>query len=88
MHALEEMTTGEKWVNLIISEKKNHLLLQIENPIVKIPRFIDGIPTSGQKGHGIGVKSIVHYVEQLNGQCQFSLTDRSFILRFLFRGKI
>ena len=83
MHALEEMTTGEKWVNLTISEKKNHLLLQIENPIVKIPRFINGIPTSGQKGHGIGVKSIVHYVEQLNGQCQFSLTDHSFILRII-----
>lgn len=83
MHALEEMTTEKKWANLTISEKKNHLLLQIENPIVRIPKFVNGIPTSGKKGHGIGVKSIVYYTEQLNGQCHFSLTDNTFILRII-----
>lgn len=83
MHALEEISADKKWVKLTVSEKNNHLLLQIENPIVKIPRFIDGIPTSGKKGHGIGVKSIVYYVEQLSGQCDFSLTDHSFVLRII-----
>lgn len=83
MHALEEMPTGEKWANLTISEKGKHLLLQIENPVVRIPKFVDGIPTSGKKGHGIGVKSIVYYVEQLNGQCHFSLIDHSFVLRII-----
>ncbi|MDE6742910.1 MAG: GHKL domain-containing protein [Lachnospiraceae bacterium] len=83
MHALEEMTTEKKWANLTISEKNNHLLLQIENPIVRIPKFVNGIPTSGKKGHGIGVKSIIYYVEQLNGQCHFSLTDHTFILRII-----
>lgn len=83
MHALEEMTAGEKWVNLTISEKKNHLLLQIENPVVKIPKFVDGIPVSDKKGHGRGVKSIVYYVEQLGGQCQFSLNGQSFVLRII-----
>lgn len=83
MHALEEMDTEEKWVDLAISEKKDHLLLKIENPIMKNPRFIDGVPTSGKRGHGIGVKSIVYYVEQLNGQCHFSTTDHSFVLRII-----
>ena len=83
MHALEEMDTEEKWVNLSICEKKDHLLLKIENPIVKVPRFADGVPISGKKGHGIGVKSIVYYVEQFNGQCLFSTTDHSFILRII-----
>ena len=83
MHALEEMDTEEKWVNLSICEKKDHLLLKVENPIVKVPRFADGVPISGKKGHGIGVKSIVHYVEQLNGQCHFSTTDHSFVLRII-----
>ena len=83
MHALKEMDTEKKWVNLTISEKENHLLLQIENPIVQIPKFINGIPTSGKKGHGIGVKSIVYYVEQLKGQCHFSLIDHSFVLRII-----
>ena len=83
MHALEEMDTEEKWVNLSICEKKDHLLLKIENPIVKVPRFADGVPISGKKGHGIGVKSIVYYVEQLKGQCLFSTTDHSFVLRII-----
>lgn len=83
MHALEEMNTEDRWVNLTISEKENHLLLQIENPIIRVPRFVNGIPTSGKKGHGIGVKSIVYYVEQLSGQYHFFLADRSFILRII-----
>ena len=83
MHALEEMDTEEKWVNLSICEKKDHLLLKVENPIVKVPRFADGVPISGKKGHGIGVKSIVYYVEQLNGQCHFSTIDHSFVLRII-----
>ncbi len=83
MHALEEMDAGEKWVNLTITEKKDHLLLQIENPVVRIPKFVDGIPTSDKNGHGIGVKSIIYYVEQLKGQCHFSLADHSFILRII-----
>lgn len=83
MHALEETDMEEKWINLSVFERKNHLLLEIENPIEKMPVFVDGIPTSGQKGHGIGVKSIVYYVEQLKGQCHFSTTDHSFVLRII-----
>lgn len=83
MHALEEIGTEKKWASLTISEKGNHLLLQIENPVVRIPRFVSGIPVSDKKGHGIGVKSIVYYVEQLNGQYYFSFIDHSFILRII-----
>lgn len=83
MHALEEITTEKKWANLVIFERKNHLMLQIENPVARMPRFVNGIPTSGKKGHGIGVKSIIYYVEQLNGQCRFSLTNNSFVLRII-----
>lgn len=83
MHALEEMSGEDKWVNLTVCEKNQRFLMQIENPIEKIPRFVNGIPTSGKKGHGIGVKSIVYYVEQLSGHCQFSLTDHSFVLRII-----
>lgn len=83
MHVLEETVLEEKWTNLTVSEKKNHLLIQIENPIERIPKFVDGIPTSDKKGHGIGVKSIVYYVEQLNGQCHFSVADHSFVLRII-----
>ena len=88
MHALtqmdtEEITTEKKWVRLTISKKGNHLLLHIENPVLQIPKFVDGIPTSKKKGHGIGVKSIVYYVEQLNGQCHFSVSNHLFVLRII-----
>lgn len=79
----QEMDTEKKWVRLSISQKGEHLLLQIENPVVKIPKFVDGIPTSNRKGHGIGVKSIVYYVEQLNGQCQFFVSNHVFVLRII-----
>lgn len=83
MHALEQMKTSSKWTRLTISQKKSHLLIQVENPVEKIPEFIDGIPVSAEKGHGIGVKSIIYYVEQLNGQCHFSVTDHCFVLRII-----
>lgn len=83
LHALEEIDTEKKWANLTISEKGNHLLLQIENPMAQIPRFVNGIPISDKKGHGVGIKSIIYYVEQLNGQYHFSFTDHTFILRII-----
>lgn len=83
MYALEKMNINKKWVNLTISNKKNRLLISVENPVLQAPKFADGIPTSGRRGHGIGVKSIVHYVEQLNGQCHFSVSDNLFTLRIM-----
>ena len=88
LHAFKQMDTGEissekKWVRLTMSQKRNHLLIHIENPVLQTPKFVDGIPTSDKKGHGIGVKSIVYYVEQLNGQCQFSVSNHLFILRII-----
>lgn len=82
-HALEDMDIENKWINLMISKKQDHLLLQIENPILRAPKFVDGIPTSGKQGHGIGVKSIIYYVEQLNGQYHFSVSEHSFILKII-----
>lgn len=88
MHALKQMDAEEidvekQWVRLSISQKGKHLLLHIENPVLKIPKFVDGIPTSNKKGHGIGVKSIIYYVEQLHGQCQFSVANNVFVLRII-----
>ena len=83
MHALEQMDISSKWAKLTVSQKKNHLLLQVENPVEKIPEFADGIPVSNRDGHGIGVKSVIYYVDQLNGQCQFSVSDHCFILKII-----
>ena len=78
---MEETDAEKPWIRLTIFQKEDHILLQIENPVVHIPKSVNGISTSDKKGHGIGVKSIVYYVEQLNGQCQFSICDQLFVLR-------
>lgn len=83
LNAFNESDSDNKWVRLMISQKGNHLLFQIENPVQQIPRFADGIPVSERKGHGIGVKSIVYYTEQLGGQCQFNVSGNTFILRII-----
>ena len=59
------------------------MLLEIKNPIETIPKFIDGIPISDKKGHGIGAKSIVYYVQQLKGQCHFSVEEHCFVLKII-----
>lgn len=86
MHALEDQTKENKWADLEISMKGEHLLVELKNPIEKMPQFVDGIPISKREGHGIGVKSIIYYVEQMNGQYHFSVTDHIFILRIIIGG--
>lgn len=83
MHALEAMDMEEKWVSLSMSQRKNRFLLQIENPILETPKLVDGIPVSDREGHGFGIKSILYYVEQIKGQCQFSVSDSSFLMRII-----
>lgn len=83
MHALEKTDIKDKRASLLMFQKRNHLLFQIENPVQQIPKFVDGIPVSSKKGHGIGAKSIVFYVEQLNGTCHFSVSEQSFILKII-----
>ena len=83
MHSLEKLQSDDKWARLSLTQKDHQLLLEIENPVDKAPKFVDGIPASSEKGHGIGVKSIVYYVEQLHGQYHFSVLNHTFILRII-----
>lgn len=83
MHALENVPPEKKWASLTISTKDNSLLLQLENPTENMPEFVDGVPVSSREGHGIGVRSIIYYVEQLHGQWYFSVSEGSFFLRVI-----
>ena len=40
-------------------------------------------PISDKKEHGIGTRSMVHYVEKLHGQCNFSVQEHKFLLRII-----
>lgn len=83
MHAVEGMTDDKKWAELTISEKNDTVLLRLQNPTASIPKFMGGVPVSNKEGHGIGVKSIIHYVEKLNGQWHFSVSDNTFIMQVI-----
>lgn len=83
LHALEKTDIKDKRASLLMFQKRNHLLFQIENPVQQIPKFVDGIPVSSKKKHGLGVKSIILYVEQLHGTWHFSVSDHSFILKII-----
>lgn len=83
MHALEHNVPSQQWARLSLSLKGKHILCSLENPTSTPPRFADGIPVSTKSEHGIGVRSIMYYVEQLNGQCQFFMSEGNFVLRVI-----
>lgn len=84
MNALmKENAPEEKWVNLKMFQRDDRLMIQMENPCYHPPRFVDGIPISDKKEHGIGTRSMVHYVEKLHGQCNFSVQEHKFLLRII-----
>jgi sensor histidine kinase regulating citrate/malate metabolism len=83
MHAIEGLAENKHWAKLSISNRGNSILMQLENPTDKTPRFVDGIPVSDKKGHGIGIKSIIYYVDKLNGQWQFTVNDGKFIMQVI-----
>ena len=43
--------------------------------------FVNDLPISREKNHGIGVKSMVYVVEKYKGIYQFSAKDGVFIFR-------
>ena len=75
--------TGAAGITFKMGPAYSFILFQLENPVEKIPAFVDGVPVSTRNGHGIGVRSIIYYVEQLHGQCHFSIVDHCFVLRII-----
>lgn len=75
-----QVTIGEK---LPLSEKSGHLLLMAKNTVRNAPVFNDGVPVTERSGHGLGARSIVYYVEKLNGQYQFFMENGDFVVRII-----
>lgn len=68
-------------IDVSVYEKSGKLFLQIINSCGEDITFVDGIPVTNRKGHGIGVRSICAIVEQYDGIYAFSRKDGQFILR-------
>lgn len=63
-------------------QKDGRLFLQIANSCSFPVQFCaEGIPTTSQPGHGLGVRSICAIVEQYGGMYSFSQQQDQFVLR-------
>ena len=80
---VQELPQKKRLIQLSLSEKSGHLLLMAKNTVRNAPVFNDGVPVTERSGHGLGAKSIVYYVEKLNGQYQFFMENGDFVVRII-----
>jgi len=75
----------EKGGNALIEvagfEKNHKILLEVANSYDKEVQLQNGVPTTCERGHGIGVRSICAITEKYNGMYSFSEKDGRFVLR-------
>lgn len=83
MHAVQELPQDKRYIELSLSEKVGHLLLMAKNTVQNAPVFNDGVPVTERSGHGLGARSIVYYVEKLNGQYQFFMENGDFVVMII-----
>ena len=83
MHAVDELTGKDRRIHLSVFEKSGHLLMLEKNPTDRPPVFSDGIPVTDKSGHGIGIQSVIYYVEHEHGQYQFYLEGQEFVARII-----
>ena len=83
MHAVTKLPVEKRIVHLSIFEKGNHLLILQKNPASATPVFSNGIPVTTAKNHGIGVQSVIYYVEKEHGQYQFYMEGEDFVVRII-----
>lgn len=83
MHAVLDLPKKDRLIHLRISEKTDHLLILQKNPTLHVPVFVNDIPVATKKDHGVGVQSVIYYVEKEHGQYQFYMENGNFVVRII-----
>lgn len=85
LEAQKLIAEDERWIELRIQTSDGRLLMAVENPVDKAPRFEDGIPVSTRsgEGHGYGTKSISYMTDHLGGKVKFSVDDNIFSVKVI-----
>ena len=83
LNAQKDLAEASRRVKLLLKTSNDKLLLSVENPISRKPVFEDGLPVSNKEGHGYGTQSIRYMTERLNGKCQFTVQDKTFITKII-----
>ena len=82
IHACENIADKDnRIIRLRVYAKNNKLCIDIRNRYQTEPVFGEGVPVSGERGHGFGVKSMVHIVEKYGGICRFAVEDGWFLFQ-------
>lgn len=83
LNAQKQLSRNKRRVKMVMRTANHKLLLSVENPISHKPVFADGLPVSDRTGHGYGAQSIRYMTECLQGKCQFSATEDTFIVKII-----
>lgn len=85
VHAVEAQVSGEeRFIQVFSSGTKGQYYLEIANTCTPDSViFQDGLPTTGQPGHGYGIKSIVSILDRYGAFCRFQAVDAVFRFQFL-----
>ena len=66
---------------LFFSRVFRALLIEIKNPCAGKVDFLDGLPYSGEPGHGYGCRSISTIARRCHGLCDFKAENGIFTMR-------
>ena len=81
LKAAGALPEGDRWVRCRLGNRREKLLMEIRNPYVGTVAIEDGIPTSGEAGHGFGCRSICAIVRQHGGLYTFQPENGIFTLQ-------
>ena len=83
VHACGELPQDERKLRCKIIRRPS-LMFEIANPCARTLHFdSQGLPVSRQKGHGVGVQSIVTFCKKYGAACQYEQQDGWLFLRVI-----
>ncbi|MDD6638091.1 MAG: GHKL domain-containing protein [Lachnospiraceae bacterium] len=83
LHAVGGLKDSSQWVEFYCGIRLNKLLIEIKNPYTGQITMRDGLPVSGQDGHGYGCRSIRSIAERHQGLFSFEPEHGVFTLHVI-----
>lgn len=81
LNAVEALKENRRWVEFYCGVRAGKLLIEIKNPYAGPLSFRDGLPVTGQPGHGHGCRSIQTIAQAHRGLYEFRAENGVFTLR-------
>ena len=83
IHAVVELPSKDRIIR-VRAIQSPQLMFSVSNPYNgSIMLDEDGVPTSEEEGHGIGIRSMLAYCEEHHAVCDFKISDGWFAVRIV-----